>query len=222
MTQLTTHHPRSGWKEEESRLLFDAVRAAAEDGRSLREVFQEVGGQLQRKPNSIRNYYYARIRETPELSTRPAPFRAFTPKELHTLLREVLMGRGQGERRPRLRYPSFRRRPFPDAADAEQVPFHPEKPTGASDGNGGRAAAGRAALPGKGGGFPPLWSARTGNRRAGRFEPPSGEPGGKAHAGRVEPAVGAAGSRRPGGRSFPGGSPTSCQMAGGRQEADPG
>ena len=97
MTQLTTHHPRSGWKEEESRLLFDAVRAAAEDGRSLREVFQEVGGQLQRKPNSIRNYYYARIRETPELSTRPAPFRAFTPKELHTLLREVLMGRGQGE-----------------------------------------------------------------------------------------------------------------------------
>ena len=97
MTQLTTHHPRSGWKEEESRLLFDAVRAAAEDGRSLREVFQEVGGQLKRKPNSIRNYYYARIRETPELSTRPAPFRAFTPKELHTLLREVLMGRGQGE-----------------------------------------------------------------------------------------------------------------------------
>ena len=76
MTQITTHHPRSGWKEEESRLLFDTVRAAAEDGRSLREVFQEVGGQLQRKPNSIRNYYYARIRETPELSTRPAPFRA--------------------------------------------------------------------------------------------------------------------------------------------------
>lgn len=97
MTQLTTHHPRSGWKEDEAQLLFDAVRAAAEDGRSLREVFQEVGGQLQRKPNSIRNYYYARVRETPELSTRPTPFRAFTPEELHTLLREVLMGRGQGE-----------------------------------------------------------------------------------------------------------------------------
>ena len=57
MTQITTHHPRSGWKEDEARLLFDAVRAATEDGRSLREVFQEVGGQLQRKPNSIRNYY---------------------------------------------------------------------------------------------------------------------------------------------------------------------
>ena len=97
MTQITTHHPRSGWKEDEARLLFDTVRAAAEDGRSLREVFQEVGGQLQRKPNSIRNYYYARVRETPDLSPRPTPFRAFTPEELHTLLREVLMGRGQGE-----------------------------------------------------------------------------------------------------------------------------
>ena len=83
MTQITTHHPRSGWKEDEARLLFDTVRAAAEDGRSLREVFQEVGGQLQRKPNSIRNYYYARVRETPDLSPRPTPFRAFTPEELH-------------------------------------------------------------------------------------------------------------------------------------------
>ena len=36
MTQITTHHPRSGWKEDEARLLFDTVRAAAEDGRSLR------------------------------------------------------------------------------------------------------------------------------------------------------------------------------------------
>lgn len=97
MSQVLTHHPRNGWKEDEAELLFAAVRAAGEEGRSLREVFQEVGGRLQRKPNSIRNYYYARLRETPDLVPRQAPFRAFTPEELHQLLRDVLIGRGRGE-----------------------------------------------------------------------------------------------------------------------------
>ena len=79
MTQITTHHPRSGWKEDEARLLFDAVRAAAEDGRSLREVFQEVGGQLQRKPNSIRNYYYARIFLPGPRPSAPLPRKSCIP-----------------------------------------------------------------------------------------------------------------------------------------------
>ena len=97
MTEQTTHHPRSGWQKDEIDLLFEAVRAANEDGRSLREVFTDVGSQLQRKPNSIRNYYYARVRETPELAPRQTPFRAFSPEEVHQLLRQVLMGRGSGE-----------------------------------------------------------------------------------------------------------------------------
>lgn len=97
MTQTTTHHPRSGWQKDEIDLLFEAVRTANEEGRSLREVFCSVGQQLQRKPNSIRNYYYARVRETPELAPRQTPFRAFHPDEVHELLRQVLMGRGGGE-----------------------------------------------------------------------------------------------------------------------------
>lgn len=60
MTQTT--HPRGGWQQEEIDLLFSAVKEAAENGRPLRDVFSEVGGQLSRKPNSIRNFYYARVR----------------------------------------------------------------------------------------------------------------------------------------------------------------
>ncbi len=95
MTQTT--HPRGGWQQEEIDLLFSAVKEAAGTGRPLRDVFSEVGEQLRRKPNSIRNFYYARVRETPQLAVRQTPFRAFTQEELTMLLRHVLIGRGQGE-----------------------------------------------------------------------------------------------------------------------------
>lgn len=96
MTQITTH-PRGGWRQDEIDLLFSAVQSAADSGRPLRDVFADVGAQLSRKPNSIRNFYYARVRERPELCARQAPFRAFTPEEVHHLLRQVLISRGQGQ-----------------------------------------------------------------------------------------------------------------------------
>lgn len=96
MTQTITH-PRGGWQQEEIDLLFSAVRDAEESGKPLRDVFADVGRELHRRPNSIRNFYYARVRETPELSARRTPFRSFSPDEVHALLRDVLIGRGQGE-----------------------------------------------------------------------------------------------------------------------------
>lgn len=97
MTQLPTTHPKGGWQQEEIDLLFSAVSEAAEAGRPLRDVFAQVGTALSRKPNSIRNFYYARVRETPELAARQTPFRSFTQDEVHHLLRHVLIGRGQGQ-----------------------------------------------------------------------------------------------------------------------------
>lgn len=97
MTQTTTTHPKGGWQQEEIDLLFSAVNDAADKGTPLRDVFADVGERLSRKPNSIRNFYYARVRQTPQLSARQANFRPFTQEELHQLLRGVLMGRGQGE-----------------------------------------------------------------------------------------------------------------------------
>lgn len=95
MTQTTTH-PKGGWQQQEIDLLFEQVRQAAQNGRPLRDVFAKVGGELNRRPNSIRNFYYARVREEPELCARRTPFRSFTPEEVHDLLRQVLQGRGEG------------------------------------------------------------------------------------------------------------------------------
>lgn len=97
MTQAAAIHPRSGWRQEEDDLLFSAIREAAADGTPLRDVFERVGRQLNRKPNSIRNYYYARIREVPELAPGKTTFRVFDQEELHQLLRDVLAARGRGE-----------------------------------------------------------------------------------------------------------------------------
>jgi len=97
MTQQTTTHPKGGWQQQEIDLLFSAVSEAADKGKPLRDVFAEVGTALSRKPNSIRNFYYARVREMPELAVRQTPFRSFTPEEVHDLLRHVLIGRGRGQ-----------------------------------------------------------------------------------------------------------------------------
>ncbi len=96
MTQ-TTHHWRSGWQQDEIDLLFESVAKASNDGQPLRDVFSVVGEKLSRKPNSIRNFYYAKVREVPTLAPRQSPFRAFEEEELMMLLKEVLLGRGRGE-----------------------------------------------------------------------------------------------------------------------------
>ncbi len=101
MTQLNSSnsapHSRSGWQQAEVELLFSSVSEAAASGKPLRDVFDDVGAQLSRKPNSIRNFYYARVREIPGLAAKQTPFRAFTDDEVRTLLRHVLMGRGKGQ-----------------------------------------------------------------------------------------------------------------------------
>lgn len=97
MKQAATVHPRGGWQQEENDLLFGAVKEAAAEGKPLRDVFTKVGQQLGRKPNSIRNYYYARVKEEPALAPSKATFRAFDQEELHALLRDVLMAKGRGE-----------------------------------------------------------------------------------------------------------------------------
>lgn len=89
---------RAGWQEAETAKLFSAVREANASGAPLRSVFEALSGDLGRKPNSIRNYYYACLRQQPSLEgVRAAPFTAFTPEETHELLRRVLMARGQGQ-----------------------------------------------------------------------------------------------------------------------------
>jgi hypothetical protein len=97
MEQALHRGSRTGWRDEESNALFSAVREASRQGTPLRSVFEQVASSLGRKPNSIRNYYYAQLRQRPETGlNRAAPFQTFTEEEVRDLLRTVLMARGQG------------------------------------------------------------------------------------------------------------------------------
>ncbi len=97
MEQALHRSSRTGWRDEESNTLFSAVREASRQGTPLRSVFEQVASSLGRKPNSIRNYYYAQLRQRPETGlNRAAPFQTFTDDEVRELLRTVLAARGQG------------------------------------------------------------------------------------------------------------------------------
>ena len=86
---------RAGWQNDEESLLFNAVKAAREQGRSLKSVFDYVAQQTGRKPNSIRNYYYAKARETPGHEHSPA-FIPFSQEEMWDLLTKVLGAQARG------------------------------------------------------------------------------------------------------------------------------
>ena len=93
---VKVHPGRAGWQEAETARLFSAVEAANAAGTPLRSVFESLSNDLGRKPNSIRNYYYACLRQQPEAALRSPAFQPFTPEETHELLRQVLMARGKG------------------------------------------------------------------------------------------------------------------------------
>lgn len=95
--EQTIHPVRSGWRPEETDMLWQEIRAAAETGEPLRGVFERMGRTLGRKPNSVRNYYYMQLRDQAgEELKRAAPFETFSQDEVHDLLRSVLMARGKG------------------------------------------------------------------------------------------------------------------------------
>ncbi len=93
----TVRPARCGWQQEETDMLWREIRAAADSGAPLRQVFDRMGQALGRKPNSVRNYYYMQLRDQAgEELRRAAPFETFTEDEVHDLLRRVLMARGEG------------------------------------------------------------------------------------------------------------------------------
>ena len=59
-----------GWQEQETSRLFSAVQEAQGSGAPLRQVFEDLSVDLGRKPNSIRNYYYACLESGAEYAAR--------------------------------------------------------------------------------------------------------------------------------------------------------
>ncbi|MBR2942208.1 MAG: hypothetical protein IKB82_02305 [Clostridia bacterium] len=89
--------PHGGWQQQEIDRLHQCVSEGAQTGESLRSVFERVAQELGRKPNSIRNFYYAQLREQDSGGApRALPFETFAPDEVELLLEKVLTARAQG------------------------------------------------------------------------------------------------------------------------------
>ena len=111
----TRLHPRGGWSPEETDMLFQEIAAAEKSGASIKSVFDKVADATGRKPNSIRNYYYLKIKENADLAH--TSFVPFTEDETDQLLRTMLrlqadgrsvrgiaMELGGGDKKAMLRY----------------------------------------------------------------------------------------------------------------------
>lgn len=88
---------RSGWSEAENQLLWETAEEAQQQGLPLRVVFERIAEQTGRRPNSIRNYYYAQVREHGGEGQHPARFVPFTQQEVDWLMEQVLIARSAGQ-----------------------------------------------------------------------------------------------------------------------------
>lgn len=93
-TAIRTH---AGWTEAEDALLFDLAAHARETGAPLKSVFQALADRTGRRPNSIRNYYYARVKAGDCAKGHTPAFIPFTAEEAEQLMESVLAAQARGE-----------------------------------------------------------------------------------------------------------------------------
>jgi len=92
---LSNRH--SGWSEDESSLLWQAADEAQAQGLPLKQVFENIAEKTGRRPNSIRNYYYAQMRARDGGRARAARFVPFTEEEVRALVETVLRHKAEGQ-----------------------------------------------------------------------------------------------------------------------------
>ncbi|MCR5808851.1 MAG: hypothetical protein K6G56_04750 [Clostridiales bacterium] len=73
---------KSGWTKEETELLFGLAESSKAEGGSLTEVFHRVAELTGRRPDSVRNRYYAGLSELGIPSARYVPFTGESSKQL--------------------------------------------------------------------------------------------------------------------------------------------
>ena len=88
---------RSGWSESENQLLWETADEAQQQGLPLKAVFEQIARQTGRRPNSIRNYYYAQVRQHEDGQPHAARFIPFTQQEVDWLMEQVLTARSEGQ-----------------------------------------------------------------------------------------------------------------------------
>ena len=75
---MRSQESHGGWRMEEERLLFAQIEAGRKENQPLKAIFAQVAAATGRKPNSVRNYYYARVKEQ-DLQTQALHVGAFVP-----------------------------------------------------------------------------------------------------------------------------------------------
>ena len=88
---------RTGWSDSENKLLWETADEAQQQGLPLKAVFEQIARKTGRRPNSIRNYYYAQVRQHDGGEARPARFVPFTQQEVDWLMEQVLIARSAGQ-----------------------------------------------------------------------------------------------------------------------------
>lgn len=86
---------KAGWSIEETELLFRKIDEAASKNQPIKRAFEAVAERTGRRPNSIRNYYYVKLREDP--SRGKVSFVPFGKEELRTLVETMLLGQAEGK-----------------------------------------------------------------------------------------------------------------------------
>lgn len=97
------------WTVEETKRLFELCEQARRQGKGLKFAFDKIAAEVNRKPNSVRNYYYAHLKTlslVPDLSkrlgieitpTKTAGFKTFEPSEIDNLIKLVLIEQAKGK-----------------------------------------------------------------------------------------------------------------------------
>ena len=76
---------RTGWSESENKLLWETADEAQQQGLPLKAVFEQIARQTGRRPNSIRNYYYAQVRSREDGQAPAARFVPYPAEMLNDL-----------------------------------------------------------------------------------------------------------------------------------------
>ncbi|MDL2206101.1 hypothetical protein LJC33_04205 [Eubacteriales bacterium OttesenSCG-928-N13] len=98
MEQTIMHNTRrAGWSDSETNLLWETADEAQQQGLALKSVFERIASETGRRPNSIRNYYYAQVRQRMGGQERAARFVPFEEDEVLELLEQVLRDRAKGK-----------------------------------------------------------------------------------------------------------------------------
>ena len=86
---------RGGWSEKEEKMLFGLAQEALDRGLPVKSAFDRLAEETGRRPNSIRNFYYLRRRESGMATS--GSFVPFEQDEVEMLIKKMLLGQAEGK-----------------------------------------------------------------------------------------------------------------------------